>query len=945
MIRTFIVFLLLSASVSADAQTWGSFTTANGLSDNQIRSMTVDSAGTVWIGTRTKGIQSFNGTSFSAYPRNINLPVSSGTVGEITGLGAINGKLYIGTKSTLATGGLYVDDGASLKYIGDLAIFPSAGDITCFHKAKDGTIYAGAGAGLFKRIADNNWTRIGYGYVKSIVEKGDSTILYTTFDSLYSYKNGVLKGIIKGIFQSVLLDRSENIYLSDLSVITRYNGTKWDTLVSGSYSKAMAVDRNGRVWIASAGNLGGFGLKVYDGNIVTTYISPGTPLLSSDMTTLKVLPNNLKVIGHYSAGVNTLMDSAFVVALSVVSAAPTVQVGKTLQCTASGGTPPYSWSVVPSNAGSIDAAGKFTAQKPGAATIAVVSSGKTDTAKVSVTVLDTALFRTYPPSTFTVTKGKYPNRIGLNWTPPGEYKEGFEDGIPPLWTVRTEGGAETGFDASTFLPYAGSKCIKFDMYSPGKPVNDWLISSRITVTPEKPNLRIYYKTAFAFGNPYSSYIKISTTTPDTTAFTAVIKEFTPSILTDSLLKWRSTVMDLSAYVNKQVYIGFNCKAEDIIIYFDEMELIGQPGPTSIANAVKRYTLYRGPSSGDLKNTGTVIGSPLKGTTAFIDSLITPFTNYYYGISAVFDSLGTEKESALAPSVLGIAYAQNDSLILPAAAGAVPVVDGKINAGEYTGAVKVPMTKNGYYADLYLRTVGRKLYAAVDCFEDPSANAGDFMLFAFDANRDFQYAEGTEGYYSIGHTGTTVQTAFFPWGSLGFGGGVLDPTGVKGAMSDTKGNLQYEMSIDLDSSLLKIVPPQRFGAFVSIYDASMKLAPSWLERAPAGEYSVLSFGSMTVTVPLAVPPQAGIVREFALSQNYPNPFNPVTTIRYQVPSAGRVSVTVHDLLGKEVALLVNDRKEPGTYSVRFDASSLSSGVYFYTMRAGSFTETKKLMVVR
>ncbi|MFZ4621670.1 MAG: T9SS type A sorting domain-containing protein [Bacteroidota bacterium] len=943
----FISAFTFSTDSILTAQTWGSFSTANGLSDNQIRSMTVDSAGTLWIGTRTKGIQSFNGTSFSAYPRNLSFGIVSGNVDEITGLGYINGRMFIGTKSSSSSGkgGLWIDNGSSVQFIGDLAIFPSAGDITSFHKAKDGTIYAGAGAGFFKRVADNNWTRIGYGYVKSIAEKADSTILYTTFDSLYTYKNGVLKGILKGTFQSVLLDKNENIYLSDLSTVRRFNGTKWDTLINGSYSKAMALDKNGRVWIASAGNLGGFGLKVYDGNNVTTYISPGTPLLSSDMTTLKVLPNNMKVMGHYSAGMNTLMDSAFVVALSISPSKANVLLGKSLQFTAADGTAPYTWGVRPVNAGTIDGTGKFTAQKAGAAIVFAVSSGKTDTAKASVTVQDTLVIRTYAPPTFTVTKGKYPSKIGLNWTTPGEFKEGFEDGIPPLWTIKTEGGVETGFIESTFLPFAGTKCIKFDLYSPGKPVNDWLISAKITVTPEKPNLRIYYKTAFALGNPYSSYIKLSTTTPDTAAFTTVLKEFTPAILVDSLLKWRSTVINLSSYMNQEVYLAFNCKAEDIIIYFDEMELIGQPGPTSIANAVKSFKLYRGASSGDLKNSGTVIGSPLKGTTSFIDSLVTPFTNYYYAVSAVFDSLGVDKESALSPAVLGIAYSQSDSLVFSSSNGAAPVVDGMINAGEYTGALKVPMTKSGYYGDLYLKTVGRKLYAAVDCFEDPTASTGDFMLFAFDANRDFLYSEGTEGYFSIGHTGTTIQVAFFPWGSLGFGGGILNPTGVKGAMGDSKGNLQFEMAIDMDSSFLKITPPQRIGAFVSIYDPSLKISPSWLERAPAGEYSILSFGSMTFTNSLGVHDRSSVITEYGLSQNYPNPFNPVTTIQYQVPSAGPVTLKVYDVLGKEVAALVNEQKNAGSYAVRFNGAELSSGVYYYTIQAGTFTETKKLMLLK
>lgn len=85
--------------------------------------------------------------------------------------------------------------------------------------------------------------------------------------------------------------------------------------------------------------------------------------------------------------------------------------------------------------------------------------------------------------------------------------------------------------------------------------------------------------------------------------------------------------------------------------------------------------------------------------------------------------------------------------------------------------------------------------------------------------------------------------------------------------------------------------------------------------------------------------------FSLSQNYPNPFNPATGINYQIPDAGFVSLKVYDVIGNEVALLVNERQEEGKYQIQFDAAALPSGVYFYTLRAGSFVETKKMMLMK
>jgi hypothetical protein len=129
------------------------------------------------------------------------------------------------------------------------------------------------------------------------------------------------------------------------------------------------------------------------------------------------------------------------------------------------------------------------------------------------------------------------------------------------------------------------------------------------------------------------------------------------------------------------------------------------------------------------------------------------------------------------------------------------------------------------------------------------------------------------------------------------------------------------------------------------------------------------GSMTV---VKVAP--GVVSDFTLSQNYPNPFNPVTTIGYRVPGIGsfemgtqdpqpgtwHVKLSVYDLLGREVAVLVDEKKVPGDYEVKFSAAGLSSGVYFYRLRvrpldsavgrdsksgAGDFVSTKKMLVMK
>lgn len=89
----------------------------------------------------------------------------------------------------------------------------------------------------------------------------------------------------------------------------------------------------------------------------------------------------------------------------------------------------------------------------------------------------------------------------------------------------------------------------------------------------------------------------------------------------------------------------------------------------------------------------------------------------------------------------------------------------------------------------------------------------------------------------------------------------------------------------------------------------------------------------------------IPEEFSLEQNYPNPFNPSTTIQFRIPNASFVNLKVYDILGREVATLVNEEKPVGSYDVNFNASQLSSGIYFYKLRAGNFVETKKMILIR
>jgi hypothetical protein len=132
-------------------------------------------------------------------------------------------------------------------------------------------------------------------------------------------------------------------------------------------------------------------------------------------------------------------------------------------------------------------------------------------------------------------------------------------------------------------------------------------------------------------------------------------------------------------------------------------------------------------------------------------------------------------------------------------------------------------------------------------------------------------------------------------------------------------------------------------FIYYYDAIPGSAV--LGTNPYSTQSVWRYDTIEFSTVLSVGNEIGTVSDFQLEQNYPNPFNPSTTINYTLPERSAITLKVYDVLGNEVATLVNTTQEAGKYDVTFDASKFASGLYIYTLNAGDFTSSRKMMLLK
>ncbi len=127
--------------------------------------------------------------------------------------------------------------------------------------------------------------------------------------------------------------------------------------------------------------------------------------------------------------------------------------------------------------------------------------------------------------------------------------------------------------------------------------------------------------------------------------------------------------------------------------------------------------------------------------------------------------------------------------------------------------------------------------------------------------------------------------------------------------------------------------------------SVVFVVSGLQTAASARYSYSAAGDTGQSIVDVKADAESIPVQSALRQNYPNPFNPSTAISYQLSAVSRVNLKVFDILGREVATLVDDLRQPGSYSIRWDAAGMTSGIYLYRLSVGDSHVTKKMILLR
>ncbi|MBK6507758.1 MAG: T9SS type A sorting domain-containing protein [Ignavibacteria bacterium] len=210
---------------------------------------------------------------------------------------------------------------------------------------------------------------------------------------------------------------------------------------------------------------------------------------------------------------------------------------------------------------------------------------------------------------------------------------------------------------------------------------------------------------------------------------------------------------------------------------------------------------------------------------------------------------------------------------------------------------------------------------------------------------------------IAHATNVFDTAFIFWDDpnpvemLSFNSSTIQKdVSLNWSTSNELNNSGFEIQRAIENGKLKIENWNKIGFVGGSRTTNAPKDYSYADRnLETGKYKYrlkqLDFNGNFDYFELAEVVSIGIPDKYDLSQNYPNPFNPVTTINYDLPTDGIVTLKVYDILGRELKTLVNEMKTAGYHKIQLNAADLASGAYFYQMKAGDFLAVKKFVVLK
>ncbi len=307
-------------------------------------------------------------------------------------------------------------------------------------------------------------------------------------------------------------------------------------------------------------------------------------------------------------------------------------------------------------------------------------------------------------------------------------------------------------------------------------------------------------------------------------------------------------------------------------------------------------------------------------------------------------------------------------------GGVPVIEDLYNGIPITGFYSSP-----YFNQITNHTFDNIINSDLDALVESFSNTGDDFVFIKVTISNNSYSNWTGDYYgifadwNIGNYALNKggydlpRDLFYMYENVtgtnnyyGIMGVNMEPNSIRGTIiadfSWTPANLRnliYDFIISTDFDPITTLGDYKMfissgphsipaGGTLS-FDWAIVVGTSLADLQANADKAIL-YGQHIIT---AVEPTSDVVgpQTFSLEQNYPNPFNPSTKINYQIPELSFVTLKVFDVLGNEVKGLVNEEKSIGSYNVEFDGTTLSSGIYFYRLQAGSFGETKKMVLMK